>query len=43
MTIATFSDPIPFTQLKTNSPYNHWGELGLKLEDDNFKAEYVQI
>lgn len=24
------------------SPYAAWGELAAKLEDDDFKAEYVQ-
>jgi hypothetical protein len=33
--------PIPFGHGKVKSFYADWGELAVKLEDDNFKAEYV--
>jgi hypothetical protein len=35
--------PIPFGHVKAKSPYTDWGELAVKLEDDDFKAEYVFI
>ncbi|TFK73576.1 hypothetical protein BDN72DRAFT_814134 [Pluteus cervinus] len=34
------SEPTSFAHVK-KSHYTHWGELAVKLEDDNFKAEFA--
>jgi hypothetical protein len=35
------SDPGVFGQLRPRSSYTEWGDLAVRLEDENFRAEYV--
>ena len=43
LTYASSSNVRVFPDSHTKSPYDPWGELASKLDDEHFRAEYVHL